>query len=114
MLDVHGFVSETNATNFFIVKRGVLITPHADACLPGITRGMVIEIARELGIKVPSASTSGSLLRAPRSPHRSCLVRICLPTACRVFTWGLLHCCQSRCLSARAGRSRSATCHLQR
>jgi hypothetical protein len=101
MLDVHGFVSETNATNFFIVKRGVLITPHADACLPGITRGMVIEIARELGIKVPSAPTSGSFLRAPRIPRRSCLVRICPPTASRVFTWGLLYCCQSRCLSAR-------------
>ena len=34
MLDVHGFVSETNATNFFVVRKGVLITPHADACLP--------------------------------------------------------------------------------
>lgn len=38
MLDMNGFVSETNATNFFIVRDGVLITPHADACLPGITR----------------------------------------------------------------------------
>ena len=46
MLDIHGFVSETNATNIFVVKRGVLLTPHADSCLPGITRAMVIELAR--------------------------------------------------------------------
>ena len=35
MLDTEGFVSETNATNVFMVKRGVLYTPHADYCLPG-------------------------------------------------------------------------------
>ena len=38
MLDVHGFVSETNATNVFVVRGGVLLTPWANACLPGITR----------------------------------------------------------------------------
>jgi len=58
MLDVHGFVSETNATNFFIVRKGVLITPHADACLPGITRQIVMEIAPELGIKVEERNVS--------------------------------------------------------
>ena len=36
MLDTEGFVSETNATNVFMVKDGVLITPHADYCLPGL------------------------------------------------------------------------------
>ena len=35
MLDLDGFVSETNATNVFMVKHGVVLTPHADACLPG-------------------------------------------------------------------------------
>lgn len=52
MLDLHGFVAETNATNVFLVRRGVLRTPHADSCLPGITRGLVMEIAREAGIPV--------------------------------------------------------------
>jgi branched-chain amino acid aminotransferase group I len=47
MLDLNGFVSETNATNIFVVKRGMLLTPHADSCLPGITRGVVLKIARE-------------------------------------------------------------------
>ena len=50
MLDMEGFVSETNATNIFMVKRGVLLTPHADYCLPGITRATVIELAKELNI----------------------------------------------------------------
>lgn len=35
MLDVDGFVSETNATNVFMVKHGAVLTPHADYCLPG-------------------------------------------------------------------------------
>ena len=52
MLDSNGFVAELNDTNLFMVKDGVLLTPHADACLHGITRGLVIDIARELGISV--------------------------------------------------------------
>ena len=51
MLDVHGFVSETNATNIFIVKRDVLLTPHADSCLPGITRAKVLALAHGEGIE---------------------------------------------------------------
>jgi branched-chain amino acid aminotransferase group I len=47
MLDVHGFVSETNDTNLFLVKDGVLLTPHADSCLPGLTRNMILAICRE-------------------------------------------------------------------
>ncbi len=50
MLDVHGFVSETNATNIFIVRRGGLLTPHADSCLPGITRAKVLALAQREGI----------------------------------------------------------------
>lgn len=46
MLDVEGFVAETNATNLFLVKGGVLKTPFADHCLPGITRRVVLDIAR--------------------------------------------------------------------
>lgn len=46
MLDVDGYVAETNATNVFLVKRGELVTPTADHCLPGVTRALVLEIAR--------------------------------------------------------------------
>eukprot|EP00522_Entomoneis_paludosa_P001100 CAMPEP_0172466876 /NCGR_PEP_ID=MMETSP1065-20121228/57343_1 /TAXON_ID=265537 /ORGANISM="Amphiprora paludosa, Strain CCMP125" /LENGTH=277 /DNA_ID=CAMNT_0013223831 /DNA_START=36 /DNA_END=866 /DNA_ORIENTATION=+ len=51
MLDLDGFVSETNATNIFMVDDGVLLTPHADHCLPGITRATVLVLAKELGIQ---------------------------------------------------------------
>jgi protein-lysine N-methyltransferase EEF2KMT len=51
MLDVEGFVSETNATNIFMVDdEGILLTPHADHCLPGITRASVLQLAQELNI----------------------------------------------------------------
>jgi branched-chain amino acid aminotransferase group I len=50
MLDSNGFISETNATNVFFVKRGLLLTPHADSCLPGITRAVVMQIAQANGI----------------------------------------------------------------
>lgn len=52
MLDTNGFVSETNATNVFFLRNGVLHTPHADACLPGITRGIILELAEEIGMQV--------------------------------------------------------------
>ena len=52
MLDVHGFVAETNATNVFLVKRGELLVPWAESCLPGITRGVVLRLAREDGMPV--------------------------------------------------------------
>lgn len=58
MLDLHGFVAETNATNIFIVRDGVLVTPSADACLPGITRGIVLELARADGIEVVERNVS--------------------------------------------------------
>ncbi len=58
MLDVHGYVSETNATNVFLVKRNTLLTPHADSCLPGITRGIVMELARSHGIPLQERNIS--------------------------------------------------------
>jgi branched-subunit amino acid aminotransferase/4-amino-4-deoxychorismate lyase len=59
MLDIHGFVSETNDTNLFIVKNGVVITPHPDSCLPGLTRQMILDICRENDI--PTAERNISL-----------------------------------------------------
>lgn len=50
MLDIDGFVSETNAANVFMVDDGILHTPHADHCLPGITRETILTLAKEIGI----------------------------------------------------------------
>lgn len=58
MLDDRGFVAELNDTNLFMVQAGVLYTPHADACLHGITRGLVIELGRELGLQVMEKNLS--------------------------------------------------------
>ncbi|KAG8465993.1 hypothetical protein KFE25_005563 [Diacronema lutheri] len=53
MLDLDGFVAETNATNVFVVKDGRLLTPSADACLPGVTREAVMALGRDvLGVEV--------------------------------------------------------------
>jgi len=58
MLDEHGFVSELNDTNLFMVKAGTILTPHADNCLHGITRGLVIELAGKLGIPLEERNLS--------------------------------------------------------
>lgn len=46
MLDRNGFAAELNGTNIFMIKNGQVLTPYADACLPGITRGLIMEICR--------------------------------------------------------------------
>ena len=58
MLDNLGFIAEMNGTNIFMVKNGTLLTPTADACLHGITRGLVLELAREHGMKVEERNIS--------------------------------------------------------
>ena len=74
MLDVEGYVAETNATNLFLVRRRdggmaiddystspdgvVLVTPTGDHCLPGITRDTVLLLARELGIETEERRVS--------------------------------------------------------
>jgi branched-chain amino acid aminotransferase len=44
MLDIRGFVAETNATHVFLVRKGELATSRVVACPEGITRATVIEI----------------------------------------------------------------------
>ncbi|MBT8218655.1 MAG: aminotransferase class IV, partial [Bacteroidia bacterium] len=58
MLDHHGFVAELNATNLFMVRNGKLWTPYANACLHGITRGLMLELAHENGLETEEANLS--------------------------------------------------------
>lgn len=51
MLDVNGFVSTCNATNFFMVKGDEVWTSTGQYCMNGITRGKVIEICKNHGIE---------------------------------------------------------------
>ena len=50
MLDPHGFVATCNSTHFFIVRKGEVWTSSGKYCLGGVTRGLVLEIARDAGI----------------------------------------------------------------
>ncbi|MAO63889.1 MAG: aminotransferase class IV [Balneola sp.] len=50
MLDVNGFVSTCNATNFFMVKDSEVWTSTGQYCMNGITRGKVIEVCEAVGI----------------------------------------------------------------
>jgi len=53
MLNEQGFVAECTGDNIFVLKRGVLTTPPISAGgLRGITRDVVIEIAKEFGMSV--------------------------------------------------------------
>ncbi|MBI3477988.1 MAG: branched-chain amino acid transaminase [Acidobacteria bacterium] len=52
-LDVNGYVSEGSGENLFVVRNGILLTaPLGNSVLPGITRDSVLQIARDLGIKI--------------------------------------------------------------
>jgi branched-chain amino acid aminotransferase len=50
MLDLRGFIAETNATHLFMVKGDVVRTPTLAACPEGITRRNVLDICRVHGI----------------------------------------------------------------
>ena len=53
MLNAEGFVSECTGDNIFIVKAGRVLTPPLSAgALHGITRGVVMDLAREEGVSV--------------------------------------------------------------
>lgn len=51
MLDEAGYVTEATADNVFIVRGGEILTPATHyGLLVGITRGVVLDLAREMGI----------------------------------------------------------------
>jgi branched-chain amino acid aminotransferase len=53
MLDYRGFISEASGANIFFVKDNVIYTPPtSSAILVGVTRNVVIELARDLGYRV--------------------------------------------------------------
>lgn len=62
MLDERGFVAELNGSNLFMVKDGQVYTPYAHACLPGITRGTVMQLCADRNIPISEANISLSEL----------------------------------------------------
>ncbi|MEZ6018345.1 MAG: branched-chain amino acid transaminase [Planctomycetota bacterium] len=56
VLDVDGYLSEGSGENVFLVRKGELLTPPiGNSILAGITRGMVLQLAAELGVPVREA-----------------------------------------------------------
>lgn len=53
MLNEQGYVAECTGDNIFVIKHGEIFTPPISAGgLRGITRGVIFEIAAELGVKI--------------------------------------------------------------
>jgi len=70
MLDVRGFIAETNATHLFMVTAGILRTPTLAACPEGITRATVLDICRTE--KIPCEVGDLSLTELYRSDEAFC------------------------------------------
>ncbi len=70
MLDVRGFVAETNATHVFVVGAGRLTTSRPVACPEGVTRSTIIELCRDAGI--PCDETDFSLTEVYRADEVFC------------------------------------------
>ena len=62
LLDERGTVAEATAANVFLVLDGRLVTPRPRACLPGITRAAILELAPGLGLEVEEAELDASAL----------------------------------------------------
>jgi branched-chain amino acid aminotransferase len=52
MLDIDGNLSETNAHNFFLVIQGKLCTPSDKNVLGGITKEVIFNLAKQLGVEI--------------------------------------------------------------
>jgi len=70
MLDMRGYVAETNATHVFIVERGTVRTPRTLACPEGITRATVLEICRRN--EIPHEETDLSTTEVYRAEEMFC------------------------------------------
>jgi branched-subunit amino acid aminotransferase/4-amino-4-deoxychorismate lyase len=72
MLTVDGHLSETTVANLFWEESGTVYTPSAECdLLPGITRGILLELIEEAGIPLKSGRFGPSAL------HRADAVWIC-------------------------------------
>ncbi len=64
LLNDDGFVAEGSTSNVFFVKSGRLVTPSpGSGILPGITRGVVMELADELDITVTEGTVGLAIIR---------------------------------------------------
>lgn len=55
LVDPDGYLTEGTSGNVFLVRCGRLYTPTTRNLLPGVTRGLVLEVARRLGLDAHEA-----------------------------------------------------------
>lgn len=78
MLNEKGMVAEGSTCNIFIVSKGLLVTPSPDSgALPGITRAVVLELARAAGLKIEEREfTPGELAEADEAFVTSSIIEV--------------------------------------
>lgn len=60
LVDRRGFITEGSRSNIFMVRRNILITSPVTEVLPGITRSVIIKLAKNLGIKFEETRVSST------------------------------------------------------
>jgi branched-chain amino acid aminotransferase len=70
MLDLRGFVAETNATHVFLVHKGTVLTSNEVACPEGITRMAVLELCG--ANQIPQLEKDISLTEVYRADEMFC------------------------------------------
>lgn len=58
MLDMDGFIAETNTANIFLIQADTLSTPACDSIMPGLTRQIVLDLASERGLRARDGRVS--------------------------------------------------------
>ena len=78
LLNEEGFVAEGSTSNIFLISSQILLTPSEDCgILPGITREVVLEIAKSLGIRAEERKiTVVELLKADEAFFTNSLMEI--------------------------------------
>jgi branched-subunit amino acid aminotransferase/4-amino-4-deoxychorismate lyase len=77
--DQEGFLLEGIMSNLFLVREGELFTAPVSGVLPGVTRGIVIELARELEIQVREEAVHEDHLATFQEAFFSTSVRSVVP-----------------------------------
>lgn len=84
MLNIEGHVTELTTSNIFIVKKGIMYTPHLDCgILKGLTRTLILDIAKKNHLKLKETRiTKKELLHSDECFLSSSLKRILPITRC--------------------------------
>ena len=86
LLDLSGRVTEATTSNVFFVQRGVVVTPPlALGMLEGVTRAVVIEVARIEGVMLREEPHGPEALAAADEVFVSSTIREVMPVTSLVF-----------------------------